>query len=123
VVFLVDYVARLTLATDRPRWFFRRLLDLAIVTLPLLRPLRLLRLVVLVGVLQKVIGGAVRGRVAIFTFFGVILLVYCASLAISKPNVRSPTPTSGTSAMPCGGRLPPSPRRAAICTLSPSRVE
>ena len=50
--------------------------------LPLLRPSRLLRLVVLVGALQKAIGGAVRGRVAIFTFFGVVLLVYCASLAI-----------------------------------------
>jgi voltage-gated potassium channel len=37
--------------------------------------LRLSRLVVLVGALQKAIGGAVRGRVAIFTFFGVVLPV------------------------------------------------
>jgi len=34
VVVLVDYVARLTPATDRPRWFLRHLLDLAIVALP-----------------------------------------------------------------------------------------
>jgi voltage-gated potassium channel len=82
VIFVIDYVARLLLATDRLRWFFRHLLDLAIVALPLLRPLRLLRLLVLVSALQKAIGGAIRGRVVIFTGFSVVLLVYCASLAI-----------------------------------------
>lgn len=44
--------------------------------------MRLLRLVVLVCALQKAIGGAVLGRVAIFTFFGVVPLVYCVYLAI-----------------------------------------
>jgi voltage-gated potassium channel len=92
VVFVVDYVARLTLATNRPRWFVRHLLDLAIVALPLLRPLRLLRLLVLVGALQKAIGGAVRGRVAIFTSFGAVLLIYCASLAILE--TERPLPES-----------------------------
>jgi voltage-gated potassium channel len=81
-VFLVDYVVRLYLATDRAHWFFRHLLDLAIVALPLLRPLRLLRLVVLVSILEKAIGGAIRGRVVIYTAASVVLLVYVASLAI-----------------------------------------
>lgn len=81
-VFAVDYVARLYLATDRRQWFVRHLLDLAVVALPLLRPLRLLRLFVLVAVLQKAIGGAIRGRVIIYTACGVVLLVYVASLAI-----------------------------------------
>lgn len=81
-VFLVDYVARLFLATDRARWFVRHLLDLAVVALPLLRPLRLLRLVVLVAALQKAIGGAIRGRVIVYTACSVVLLVYVASLAI-----------------------------------------
>jgi hypothetical protein len=53
VVFAVDYVARLSLASHRPHWVLRHLFDLAVVTLPLLRPLRLLRLVVLIGALQK----------------------------------------------------------------------
>ena len=47
-VFTADYAARLYLAPDRKKWFFRHLVDLAVVLLPLLRPLRLLRLVVLV---------------------------------------------------------------------------
>nr|WP_319452490.1 MULTISPECIES: ion channel [unclassified Mycobacterium] len=81
-VFLVDYIARLCFATDRGRWFVRHLLDLAVVALPLLRPLRLLRLVVLVAALQKAIGGAIRGRVVVYTASSVVLLVYVASLAI-----------------------------------------
>jgi voltage-gated potassium channel len=81
-VFLVDYVARLYLATNRARWFVRHLLDLAVVALPLLRHLRLLRLVVLIAALQKAIGGAIRGRVVVYTACSVVLLVYVASLAI-----------------------------------------
>jgi voltage-gated potassium channel len=81
-LFLVDYFVRLYLADDRSRWFFRHLLDLAIVALPLFRPLRLLRLVVLIHALQKAIGGAIRGRVVVYTVYSVILLVYVASLAI-----------------------------------------
>ena len=55
-LFTLDYIARLCLASDRPRWFYRHLLDLAIVALPLLRPLRLLRLIVLIEVLQRAVG-------------------------------------------------------------------
>jgi voltage-gated potassium channel len=81
-LFVLDYIARLGLATDRLRWFVRHLFDLAIVVLPILRPLRLLRLVVLVAALQKVIGGAVRGRVVVYTAASAVLLIYAASLAI-----------------------------------------
>jgi voltage-gated potassium channel len=80
-VFFVDYLARLCLATDRLRWFGRHLFDFAIVVLPILRPLRLLRLVVLVAALQKVIGGAVRGRVIVYTACSAVLLLYAGSLA------------------------------------------
>jgi voltage-gated potassium channel len=90
VVFVVDYVARLFLATDRPRWFVRHLLDLAVVALPLLRPLRLLRLVVLVAALQKAIGAAIRGRVIVYTASSVVLLVYVASLAILETERYEP---------------------------------
>lgn len=80
-VFAVDYVARLYLAPDRRTWFFRHLVDLAVVLLPLLRPLRLLRLVVLVTALQKAVGAAIRGRVVLYTVAGAVLLVYVSSLA------------------------------------------
>ena len=48
-LFILDYVARLCLAPDSLRWFSRHLLDLAVVALPLLRPLRFLRLLLLIG--------------------------------------------------------------------------
>ena len=38
VIFAADYVMRLALAPNRRRWFFRHLIDLLIVLLPLLRP-------------------------------------------------------------------------------------
>jgi voltage-gated potassium channel len=81
-LFAIDYFARLVLAEDRRRWFVRHLLDLAIVALPVLRPLRLLRLAVLIRALQGAVGSAVRGRVAIYTVSGAVLLGYVASLAV-----------------------------------------
>ena len=88
--FVVDYLARLSLATNRPRWFVRHLVDLAVIALPLLRPLRLLRLLVLLAALQKAIGGAIRGRVAIYTASGAVLLIYAASLAILETERGHP---------------------------------
>ena len=66
----------------RGRWFLHHLLDFAIVALPLLRPLRLLRLIVLITVLQKAVGDAFRGRIVVYTVSGVLLLIYTASLAV-----------------------------------------
>nr|WP_155909206.1 MULTISPECIES: potassium channel family protein [unclassified Mycolicibacterium] len=88
--FTADYVVRLYLAPDRKRWFFRHLIDLAIVLLPLLRPLRLLRLVVLIGALQKAIGNAIRGMVIIYTVSGAVLLVYVGALAVYDAERGAP---------------------------------
>ena len=93
-------------ATDRTRWFFRHLLDLAVVALPFLRPLRLLRLLVLVGALQRAIGGAIRGRVVIYTAFSVVLLIYVASLAILDTERSQPGSRSPPLVMRSGGRSP-----------------
>ncbi|WLP90129.1 potassium channel family protein [Gordonia sp. NB41Y] len=82
VVFGIDYLVRLMLAPQRGRWFFRHLPDLAIVVLPVLRPLRLVSLVILVGTLQKAIGGAIRGKVIVYTVASAVLLIYVASLAV-----------------------------------------
>ncbi len=80
--FAVDYLVRLLLADDRGSWFLRHVADLLIVVLPMLRPLRLLRVIVLVVALQKAIGGAIRGRVIVYTISSTVLLIYVASLAM-----------------------------------------
>jgi voltage-gated potassium channel len=95
-LFVVDYIVRLCLAPERPQWFVRHLFDFAIVVLPLLRPLRLLRLVVLIEVLQRVIGNAFRGRIVIYTVSGVLLLIYVASLAVLDKERYQPGATITT---------------------------
>ena len=49
--FAIDYLIRLTLAQQRRRWFIRHLLDFLIVAVPFIRPLRMLRLVVIIAAL------------------------------------------------------------------------
>ena len=49
VLFAVDFVVRLALAERRGPWLLRHWYDLAVIALPVLRPLRLLRLVTLLG--------------------------------------------------------------------------
>lgn len=116
-LFVGDYVARLALATDRRRWFIRHIADLAIVALPLLRPLRLLRLLVLLAALGKALGGAIHGRVAVYTAASAVLLVYAASLAILETERGNPGPRSTPSATRCGGRSPRSPPSATATWL------
>jgi voltage-gated potassium channel len=82
VVFVVDYIVKLILAHRRWHWFSRHLFDLAVVVLPMLRPLRLLRIVTLLSVLQRRAGSAVRGSVIIYAVGASLLLVFVAGLAI-----------------------------------------
>ncbi len=90
LVFVVDYVARLILAPQRRRWFIRHLYDLAIVALPFLRPLRALRLLVLIKVMQRAGGDAIRGRVAVYAAASAVLFVYVASLAMLQTERFAP---------------------------------
>jgi voltage-gated potassium channel len=92
-LFILDYVARLCLAPDSLRWFSRHLLDLAVVALPLLRPLRFLRLLLLIGTLQKAVGNVFRGRIIIYTASGIALLIYVASLAVFDKERYQPGAT------------------------------
>lgn len=80
-VFLVDYVVRLVLAESRGRWFVQHLFDLAVVVLPMLRPLRLLRVVTILDVLQRTAGRAFRTRVIVYVVAAAVLLIYVAGLA------------------------------------------
>lgn len=89
-LFVADYLVRLGLAGDRWRWFCRHLFDLAIVILPLLRPLQLLRLVTLITVMHRAVGNAIRGRVVMYTVAGAVLLVFVASLAVLENERDQP---------------------------------
>lgn len=81
-LFGVDYVVRLALAENRRRWFVRHLLDLAIVLLPMLRPLRLMRFLTILAIIQRGAGTALRGKVVIYTVGATALTIVVAGLAV-----------------------------------------
>mgnify|MGYP000924940249 FL=1 len=80
-LFGVDYLVRLALAPSRGQWFLHHLPDLAVIALPILRPLRLLRLVTLVGIMQRSAGTALRGRITLYTAGSAALLIFTSALA------------------------------------------
>jgi voltage-gated potassium channel len=82
VVFAADYITRLVLTERRWRWFSRHLLDLAIVILPMLRPLRLMRFLTVLAILGRGTGTILRGRVVIYTVGATVLTVFIAALAV-----------------------------------------
>jgi voltage-gated potassium channel len=81
-VFAIDYLVRLTIAEHRGRWVLRNILDLAIVVLPMLRPLRLMRFLAILGIIQRNAGSMLRGKVVIYTVGATILVVFIAGLAV-----------------------------------------
>src|SRR6478672_9489559 len=81
-LFAVEYLARLVSSRDRPAFVRGHLLDLLVIALPLLRPLRLLRLVTLLSVLGRNAGGSLRGRVVVFVTGATLLVLFIAGLAV-----------------------------------------
>lgn len=92
-LFAVEYVARLALSERRVAFVRRNVPDLAVVALPLLRPLRLLRLVKLLSVLNRRAGGSLRGRVAIYVVGSTSLILFVASLAVLEAERGKPGAT------------------------------
>ncbi|PFG35125.1 potassium channel family protein [Sanguibacter antarcticus] len=83
LMFGVDYVIRLWLSEDRRGFFLHNLVDLAVLLLPMLQPLRLLRLVTLLSVLNRTGSSRLRGRVVTYAVGGTGLLTFCGALAIT----------------------------------------
>jgi voltage-gated potassium channel len=81
-IFVLDYVVRLVLATERGRYFAHHIPDLLAVALPLLRPLRLLRIVTMLRLMNRNATASLRGRVAVYVVSATALVVFCAALAV-----------------------------------------
>jgi voltage-gated potassium channel len=82
IVFAIDLVVRLVLADRRGNYLLHHIPDLLVVALPILRPLRLLRLVVLLRVLNRRATDSLRGRVALYVGGATVIILFCASLAV-----------------------------------------
>lgn len=82
LAFAVDYVVRWWTALARGTFFVRHLFDLAVVALPILRPLRLLRLVMLLRALNRGAAQSLHGRVVAYVVGGASLLAFVGALAV-----------------------------------------
>lgn len=86
----VDYVVRISLASDRKRYFIRNLFSLVVVLLPMLRPLRVLRLVTLLSAMNRRASTRLRGKVTTYAIGGSLLLIYCGGVAVLEAERGSP---------------------------------
>lgn len=96
IAFGIDYVARLSLAPQRWEYFWHHLVDLVVLALPILRPLRLLRLVVLLRILNRRAADSLRGRIAVYVPGATLLLLTCAALAVLEAERGRPGATINT---------------------------
>lgn len=92
-MFAADYVVRLSLSERRRTFVRANLVDLAVVALPLLRPLRLLRLVTLLAVLNRKAGGSLRGRVSVYVAGAALMTMFVAALAVLDAERDAPGAT------------------------------
>ena len=89
-LFVIDYLASLILAERRWPWFVRNLPAMAILALPMLRPLRLMRLLSVMQLSHRVGGRRLRGRILTYAFLIAVLLVYLGALAVLDAEQNEP---------------------------------
>jgi len=89
-LFVVDYLATLILAERRLHWFAHNLPAVVILALPMLRPLRLMRLLSVMQLSHRMGGRRLRGRILTYAFAIAVLLVYVGALAVLDAEQNEP---------------------------------
>jgi voltage-gated potassium channel len=89
--FAGDFLVRLLLASNRATFLRKNWLDIPVIALPLLRPLRLLRLVTLLRFLDRRATSGLRGKVLAYVIGGSTLLALVGSLAVLDAERQSST--------------------------------
>jgi voltage-gated potassium channel len=82
LLFGADYVVRVVRTDDRLRYIRSHWFELAVLILPVLRPLRALRLIMAVKILNRSAETFTRGRLAVYVTATTVLLVFVAALAV-----------------------------------------
>jgi voltage-gated potassium channel len=90
VVFVIEFVTRLVLADRRGRYAVRHVPDVLMVALPMLRPLRLLRFLVLLRMLNRRATASLSGRVGIYVVASAGLVLLVAALAMLDAERHDP---------------------------------
>lgn len=80
--FVVDFVVRVVLTTNRSRYVVSHWYDVALIALPMLRPLRLLRLLAFARLLNRTAVGGLAGRVTTYMIGTAVMAIGLGSVAI-----------------------------------------
>jgi voltage-gated potassium channel len=88
--FSIDFAIRLFLADDRRRYAVDHWYDVALVALPMLRPLRLLRLIALARILNRSVAASLTGKVATYVFGTAVISVFLGGIAVLDAEQDAP---------------------------------
>ncbi|QKJ20846.1 potassium channel family protein [Microbacterium hominis] len=99
LMFIVDYLVRLSLADQRGRWFRHNLPALAFALIPVLRLVRLLRVLTRVPGMATSAGSILRVQILVYGVGAAAVLIYIASLAVLEAERRAPDATITTFAI------------------------
>jgi voltage-gated potassium channel len=69
---------------------WRHSADVVMIALPMLRPLRIMRVLMLMRMLNRRMANSLRGRVVVYGAFTAVLLIFCASLAVLQAERGHP---------------------------------
>ena len=88
--FAVDFAIRLVLADSSRRYALSHWYDLALIGLPLLRPLRLLRLLALARILNRSATTSLVGRVGVYVVGAALMAVGLGAVAVLDAEQSQP---------------------------------
>lgn len=95
-MFIVDYVVRLMLAPRKWEWFRSHLSALAFALVPVLRLVRLLRVLTRVPGLRPSAGRVLRTQILVYGAGAAVILIYVSSLAVLEVERHAPGATITT---------------------------
>ncbi len=90
VAFVIDFAARLWLADDRREYAVRHWYDVALIALPMLRPLRLLRVLAFARILNRSAASSLAGRVGAYVGGTAVVAVLLGAIAVLDAERASP---------------------------------
>lgn len=93
LLFVADFVVRIGLADNRRAYVLRHWLDVIVIALPMLRPLRLLRLIPLLSVINRRAVRRLHGRVATYVVGGALVVAFVSALAELSVERHAPHAT------------------------------
>ncbi|MCS4530981.1 potassium channel family protein [Corynebacterium sp. ES2794-CONJ1] len=88
--FLIDYLVRLYLAENRAAWMVGHWWETAMIMLPMFRPLRALRVLPTLVLLQRYSAANARVTVALYTSVASLLIIIVAAISLYEAEVTTP---------------------------------